>query len=119
MATMGKAFVTLVCDGLPEDTEPMVRELAENVVFMHKKLSATRKALRKEAVVVPYDNGGGQTGIRRNPAFEMYCTLLAQYRRSIDQIIGILQKHGREEETGESTPLADILAAAEREFSDE
>jgi hypothetical protein len=119
MDAMGEGFADRICEGLTGEVEPMVRELAENVAFMHDKLESTRRSLDGEAVVVPYDNGGGQMGIRRNPAFEMYCSLLTQYRRSIDQLLGIMQKHSRDEGEGEgSTPLEDILGEAAREFAD-
>lgn len=119
MATLGKDFVNQVCKGLPGNIEPMVRELAENVVFVRSKLAKTRKSLKNEAVVVPYDNGGGQTGIRKNPGFEMYNNLLAQYRKSIDQLIGILRKYSNyESESTEDNPLAKILAEAEKVLAD-
>lgn len=119
MATLGKDFVSQVCNGLPGNIEPMVRELAENVVFVRSKLVKTRKSLEKEAVVVPYDNGGGQTGIRKNPGFEMYNSLLAQYRKSIDQLIGILRKYSNyESKPSDSNPLAEILAEAEKVLAD-
>ena len=42
-------------------------ELAESVLFMAEKLNQTRDLLTDEPIVVPYDNGGGQCGIRENP----------------------------------------------------
>ena len=67
-------------------------ELAESVVFMAKKLEETRIKLEDEPLVVPYDNGGGQKGIRENPQFVAYEHLLATYNKSLRQLSEIVEK---------------------------
>lgn len=57
--------------------------LAEDVIFMAGKLKEARKALAKEDLVIPYDNGGGQSGIRENPAFIAYEHLLGSYNKAL------------------------------------
>ena len=54
-------------------------ELESNLDFMRAKLEETRAALVDADIVIPYDNGGGQSGIRRNPAFDAYEALLKAY----------------------------------------
>lgn len=66
-------------------------ELAESVLFMADKLEESRKAMKDEPLVVPYDNGGGQTGIRENPHFTAYEKLLNTYTRSLDQLTKIVE----------------------------
>lgn len=61
-------------------------ELAESVLFMASKLEESRKAMANEPIVVPYDNGGGQKGIRENPHFLAYEKLLNTYNRSFEQL---------------------------------
>lgn len=61
-------------------------ELAESVLFMASKLEESRKAMTNEPIVVPYDNGGGQKGIRENPHFLAYEKLLNTYNRSFEQL---------------------------------
>lgn len=65
-------------------------ELAESVLFIASKLEESRKAMEHEPLVVPYDNGGGQTGIRENPHFAAYEKLLNTYTRSLDQLSKIV-----------------------------
>lgn len=60
--------------------------LAEDLFFMAAKLKEARKALAKEDLVIPYDNGGGQSGIRENPAFLAYEHLLNTYNKALRQL---------------------------------
>ena len=67
-------------------------ELAESVLFMADKLKESRKTLKDEPLAIPYDNGGGQSGIRENPHFTAYEKLLTSYNRSLDQLAKIIDK---------------------------
>ena len=77
---------------LPDHEQADARELSENILFMRRKLRETRIGLEGQAVVIPYDNGGGQTGIRKNPAFDEYRDLLKSYQSAImclRQLLGL------------------------------
>ena len=67
-------------------------ELAESVVFMAGKLKESRKQLKNEPLVIEYDNGGGQCGIRENPHFTAYEHLLASYNKALRQLTEIVEK---------------------------
>ena len=67
-------------------------ELAEAVVFMAEKLEESRKAMKDEPIVIPYDNGGGQTGIRENPHYTAYEHLVTAYNKSLRQLTEIVEK---------------------------
>lgn len=67
-------------------------ELAESVLFMASKLEEARKVMKDEPLVVPYDNGGGQTGIRENPHFTAYEKLMVAYTKSLRQLTEIIEK---------------------------
>ncbi len=54
--------------------------------WMRKKLDETRIDLSSQSVVMDYDNGGGQTGTRKNPAFDAYNALMANYRSTLKAI---------------------------------
>lgn len=105
------------CAGLPDSIKPDALELARDVEFMRGKLEETRKGLAKQQVVIAYDNGGGQTGIRENPAFKGYHQLLASYRKSVETLAAIFKEHGGGRGDAES-PLAKILAEAEKVLAD-
>lgn len=67
-------------------------ELAESVLFMAEKLEESRKAMAKEPLVIPYDNGGGQSGIRENPHYAAYEKLVTTYTKSLRQLTEIIEK---------------------------
>jgi len=67
-------------------------ELAESVVFMAEKLRESRKTLKKESLVIEYDNGGGQKGIRENPHFTAYEHLQTAYSKALRQLTEIVEK---------------------------
>lgn len=71
---------------LPEHERAHVAELAKNALFMRNKLKETRKELEGQPVTIPYDNGGGQTGIRANPAFGEYEKLFRSYQSALTQL---------------------------------
>lgn len=66
--------------------------LAEAVVLMSKKIEETLKTLKNEPLVIPYDNGGGQSGIRENPNYTSFEKLMATYTKSLRQLIEIVEK---------------------------
>lgn len=66
--------------------------LAESVVFMAEKLEVSRELLKEEPLVIEYDNGGGQKGIRENPHFTAYEHLLAAYNKAFRQLTEIVEK---------------------------
>lgn len=67
-------------------------ELAEAVLFMAKKLKESRALMKNEPIVIEYDNGGGQCGIRENPHYTAYEHLLASYNKALRQLTEIVEK---------------------------
>lgn len=67
-------------------------ELAESVLFMAKKLEESREILKDEPLVIAYDNGGGQSGIRENPHYTAYEHLLTAYNKALRQLTDIVEK---------------------------
>ena len=53
--------------------------LVADAEFMRGKLSDMRGELADAPLVIPYDNGGGQKGTRKNPAFDAYESLLKTF----------------------------------------
>jgi hypothetical protein len=102
---MAKSFAELA-EKLPEHEREHVRELAENVLFMRGKLEETRKGLANSQVVIAYDNGGGQTGIRRNPAFDGYQALLKSYTAALNELRGLLEGEAKSERTAKVVSVA-------------
>lgn len=108
----------LLCSRIPDDMRPHAIELAENLFFMEGKLRETRRGLANQQVVIAYDNGGGQKGIRKNPIFEGYNHLMANYRKTLGQLAEMLREYGAAHDDAQDNPLAQILAEAESVLSD-
>ena len=89
-------------------------ELAESVLFMAAKLEESRKAMENEPIVIPYDNGGGQSGIRENPHYTAYEKLMASYVRSLDQLTKILEKGTQTRKS--SNVMAELTTSAGRKL---
>lgn len=101
-----------LCSSISENMRPYALELAENVIFMGQKLEDTRRGLANQQVVIAYDNGGGQKGIRKNPIFEGYNQLMANFRKTAEQLCALMKESGAADDDG-GNPLASILAEAE------
>lgn len=67
-------------------------ELAESVLFMADKLKESREAMKNEPLVIDYDNGGGQKGIRENPHYVAFEHLMTTYTKSLRQLEEIIEK---------------------------
>jgi hypothetical protein len=57
---------------------------------MRAKLDDSRQLIKNSNIVVPYDNGGGQKGIRENPAFKGYEALWKAYMQGMNRILDTL-----------------------------
>ena len=85
-----RARAESICASLPEPTRARAVELAENVLWMESKLANAREVIGKSSVAIPYDNGGGQRGIRKNPAFDGYNSLMSSYTKARKQLCEML-----------------------------
>lgn len=79
-----------MCSGVPEASRERAVELAENVLWMEAKLADARRVIGKSSVAIPYDNGGGQRGVRRNPAYDGYNSLMSSYAKAVRQLTDML-----------------------------
>ena len=98
-----------LAEGAPENVRDRARELAENVLWMEAKLEDARRVIGKSSVAIPYDNGGGQRGIRKNPAFDGYNSLMSSYTKALKQLCEML---GTEVEDDGDADLDAIIAGA-------
>lgn len=85
-------------------------ELAESVLFMAEKLKESRLLMADEPLVVEYDNGGGQKGIRENPHYVAFEKLIATYTKSLDQLTKIIEKGTQTKTT--SSIMAELTTIA-------
>ncbi len=57
--------------------------LVEQLKLIADKLVEESAKLPDEKLIVEYDNGGGQKGVRENPFFPAYEKLLASYTKTL------------------------------------
>lgn len=89
--------------GIDLAKHPGARSIAENACWMEQRLAESREAIRTAPIVMPYDNGGGQTGIRKNPMYDAYEALLASYIKAVSQLDAMVDSaDGEDGEDGES-----------------
>ncbi len=62
----------LAKNGLNDEKIKSLDPVILNVSWMKSKLDDAREAIGEEGITVEYDNGGGQSGVRENPAFRAY-----------------------------------------------
>lgn len=108
MTSDNRSRAESICATLPEPTRARAVELAKNVLWMELKLADARKAIGKSSVAIPYDNGGGQRGIRKNPAFDGYNSLMSSYTKALKQLCEML---GVQEVEDGDDDLDSIIAA--------
>lgn len=81
--------------------------LKEQIKVMEVKLKEAAEHLPLEDLVVEYNNGGGQSGLRENPFFSAYEKLMACYLKSINTLNGL----GENEE-----PVVDSISDLKKKF---
>ena len=85
--------------GISERRMQTLAPIIENVSWMRAKLDDSRQLIKNSNIVVPYDNGGGQKGIRENPAFKGYEALWKAYMQGMNRILDTLPPEEIQEAT--------------------
>lgn len=80
----------LVEAGISKRRMDMLAPVIDNVSWMRAKLDDSRDLIKNSNIVMPYDNGGGQRGIRENPAFKGYESLWKAYMQGMNRILDML-----------------------------
>ena len=91
-------------------TNKNMQELEAQADFQRVQLEAARKRLAKEPLVIEYDNGGGQSGIRENPEWLAYEKLLKSYHATLRAITAQAGGKASEKQTGIGSPLKNFRA---------
>lgn len=79
--------------------------MLQNLAWMKCKLDDTRELLDKTAVLMKYENGGGQSGVRKNPGYEAYNAMFRQFSVATCKVCAMIPDEGGKSE------LAEWLAA--------
>lgn len=76
--------------GISDRKIKMLQPIIENTAWMKVKLDEAREVVRESSVVISYNNGGGQSGIRENPIFKGYEALWKSYMSGMNIILTAL-----------------------------
>lgn len=80
----------LLSAGVSEKRMKVLEPIIINTAWMQAKLEDAREAIKNSQVVISYDNGGGQKGIRENPLFKGYESLWRAYMSGMERILNSL-----------------------------
>ena len=76
--------------GISDKRMKLLKPIILNTSWMKAKLDDAREAIKNSNIVISYDNGGGQKGIRENPLFKGYESLWRSYMAGMAKILDSL-----------------------------
>lgn len=79
-----------ICENVDKRKHPLADQLAEEVTWQAKRLAEARALIKDSSIIISYDNGGGQKGIRKNPAYEAYAQLFAAFVKGMAALDDLL-----------------------------
>lgn len=91
-----KRLQDLTRESIPKSLRSVAMPLLHNLAWQKVKLDDARRELMGESLFIPYDNGGGQTGIREHPGFTAYNKLFTTFSRGIKQLTDLMDYEGAE-----------------------
>lgn len=89
----------LIDTGISDKRIKALQTVIENTAWMKVKLDDAREAVKNSNVVIPYDNGGGQKGLRENPLFKGYESLWKSYMSGMTKILDCFPSEQIQKET--------------------
>ena len=72
---------------LSEDVRPLAQTLATNCARLSATMDMCWTEYSKAGAVVEYDNGGGQSGVRENPAYGCYIKASRELGGAIGKLV--------------------------------
>lgn len=89
-AEVNRITELLIDAGISERRIKLLNPVIVNTAWMKAKLDDAREAVKNSQIVITYDNGGGQKGIRENPLFKGYESLWKAYMQGMSKIVECL-----------------------------
>lgn len=94
---------------VPKKKREALEVVLENMAVQRVALAEAAELIKASPCVIPYDNGGGQAGMRQNPAYKAYQDLWKAYLAGLQQFADALPDDLQEEAAEGSNPLASVL----------
>ena len=97
--------------GISDKRQKLLEPIILNTAWMKAKLDDAREAIKNSNIVISYDNGGGQKGIRENPLFKGYESLWRSYMAGMSKILDALPQEAIEQsvEVEKPTPMLELV----------
>lgn len=95
--------------GVSPDRIKLLSPVIEDTSWMKAKLDDSKEAIRESQIVIKYDNGGGQSGIRENPLFKGYEALWKAYMLGMREIFGSTSEGKEEVKRAENSAPTNML----------
>ena len=105
--------------GVPDVRREALEPVIQNVGWMRNKLDEAREAIKGSSVAIPYDNGGGQKGIRENPLFKGYSSLWKTYLSGMSLILDSLPPEVAQEQIPKEDEPKTVLALVRDKYKKE
>ncbi len=83
-------------NGVDAEKIDALMPLFDNICWMQIKLEDAREEIGEEGLLSEYNNGGGQSGIRQNPAFKAYEALWKSYCTGLGTLLPQLPDAARD-----------------------
>ena len=90
--------------GISDKRRKLLGPIVTNTAWMKAKLDDAREAIKNSNIVIAYDNGGGQKGIRENPLFKGYESLWRSYMAGMGKILDSLPQEQIEQASDVEKP---------------
>lgn len=79
-----------ITENVDKGHHPYADTLEREVEWMAHRLEQARAVIADSSILIAYDNGGGQKGIRKNPAYEAYAQLFAAFVKGMSALDDLL-----------------------------
>lgn len=89
-----KLLMELLKDA-PEREKQALGPVVENTAWMKVQLDRARDFIGTDPITSEYDNGGGQVGVRANPAYTGYESLWKAYVTGLNRILAAVPEGQR------------------------
>lgn len=103
--------------GVSDEKKKLIQPVIENTAWMKVKLDDARIEVNNSQIVITYDNGGGQKGIRENPLYKGYESLWKSYMQGMQKIIDCIPDNNPEiknEEIEKPLSMLEIVRARKK-----
>jgi len=81
----------MITENVDKTAHPLAADLEAEVLWQAERLREARALIKDAPIVMAYDNGGGQKGIRKNPMFEAYAQLFNAFVRGMQALDQVLE----------------------------